>query len=65
MYGNYINIFDPNSQYVPLSFCYSMLDSVSAPKFVINGSKWSLFTGKIWTCGHKKVAIGFTLQGGL
>ena len=45
-------------------FCYSVLDNVST-QFIINGSKWSLFTGKIWTCGHKKVTFGLTLQGGL
>ena len=39
-----------------------MLD---VPKCSICAPKWSLFTGKIWTYGHKNEAFGLTLQGGL
>ena len=42
-----------------------MLDSIHVPIFLTYVYKWSLLTGKIWTCGHKKVAFGLTLQGGL
>ena len=47
------------------AFCYSMLDSTRMPTFPICASKWSSLTGKKWTCVHKNVAFGLTLQGGL
>ena len=42
-----------------------MLDSVHVPNLSIYTSKWSLLTGKTWTSGHKNVAFGLTVQGGL
>ena len=52
-----------------LVFCYSIQDSVPEPKFSICTSKWSLLTGKIWTCGHKKCGLwpyitGWSLSSG-
>ena len=42
-----------------------LLDNHIGQKVPICASKWSLFTGKICTCGHRKVVFGLTLQGGL
>ena len=49
-------IFDVDSPDAPLS-CYSMLDRVPVSKFSFDISKWSLLTGKMWTCGYKKWAL--------
>ena len=63
MYVNHFKCLILILNILHLVFCYSMLDSVPVPTFSICSSKWSLLTGKIWTCGLKNVAFGLTLQG--
>ena len=57
---------DPNSQDIPSGFqLFNDRQCSCANIFNLCTSMWSLLTGKIWTCGHKKVAFGLTLLGGL
>ena len=57
MYVNHTKMFDSYFQNFPLGFLLSMLYSVPMPKCSICVSRLSLLTGKICTCGHKKVAL--------
>ena len=64
MYVNHIKMFDLISKDIALVFLLFHA-SVYVLKFSICASKLSLLTGKIWTCGHKNMAFGLKLQGGL